>query len=39
MIYRSAQPSDERPILFATHDLALARAARAMHFEVIGAVL
>lgn len=37
MIYRAAQPSDERPIAFATHDHALARAAAAMHFDVIGA--
>lgn len=37
MLYRAAQPPDERPILFATHDLQLAKAARAMHFEVIGA--
>lgn len=35
--YRAAQPPDERPLLFATHDLQLARAARAMNFEVIGA--
>lgn len=37
IIDRTAQPPDERPITFATHDLQLARAARAMHFEVIGA--
>lgn len=36
IIYRDAQPPDERPIIFATHDVALARAARAMHFDVIG---
>lgn len=36
MLYRNSQPPDERPILFATHDVALARAARAMHFDVIG---
>ncbi len=35
--YRTAQPSDERPLLFATHDSQLARAARAMNFEVLGA--
>jgi hypothetical protein len=35
--YRAAQPGDERPLLFATHDTQLARAARAMNFEVIGA--
>jgi predicted nucleic acid-binding protein len=26
----------ERPLVFATHDTQLARAARAMHFDVIG---
>ena len=36
MLYRNAQPRDERPIFFATHDIALAKAARAMHFDVIG---
>lgn len=36
IVYRSSQPDDERPILFATHDKQLATAARAMHFEVIG---
>jgi predicted nucleic acid-binding protein len=35
--YRAAQPPDERPLLFATHDTQLARAARAINFEVIGA--
>lgn len=35
--YRAAQPPDERPIVFATHDHQLARAARAMNFEVLGA--
>jgi predicted nucleic acid-binding protein len=35
--YRAAQPPDERPVLFANHDSQLARAARAMNFEVIGA--
>ena len=39
MQYRSAQPSDERPLIFATHDVALAHAARAMHFDVIGVTL
>jgi predicted nucleic acid-binding protein len=34
--YRRTQPEDERPILFATHDKQLAKAAAAMHFEVIG---
>ncbi|HEX8408126.1 MAG TPA: type II toxin-antitoxin system VapC family toxin [Thermoanaerobaculia bacterium] len=37
ILYRVSQPPDERPIVFATHDVQLARAARAMHFEVIGA--
>lgn len=36
MIYRAAQPPDERPLLFATHDRALATAARALNFDVIG---
>ena len=36
ILYREGQPADERPIVFATHDLALARAAKAMHFDVIG---
>jgi predicted nucleic acid-binding protein len=35
--YRATQPPDERPLLFATHDQQLARAARAMNFEVLGA--
>lgn len=35
--YRRSQPSDERPIIFATHDKQLAKAAAAMQFEVIGA--
>lgn len=39
MRYRAGQPADERPILFATHDLQLARAARAMRFDVIGAAV
>ena len=37
LLYRAAQPPDERPIVFATHDHQLARAARAMNFEVVGA--
>lgn len=37
ILYRAAQPLDERPLLFATHDTQLARAARAMNFEVLGA--
>lgn len=36
IVYRKGQPSDERPIVFATHDVALARAAKAMHFDLIG---
>jgi len=37
ILYRASQPDDERPVNFATHDFQLARAARAMNFEVIGA--
>lgn len=37
ILYRATQPPDERPLLFATHDQQLARAARAMNFEVLGA--
>jgi predicted nucleic acid-binding protein len=37
MIYRRTQPPDERPLLFATHDRQLAKAAAAMQFDVIGA--
>jgi predicted nucleic acid-binding protein len=37
--YRTFQPKDERPLLFATHDVALARAASAMNFDVIGVIL
>jgi predicted nucleic acid-binding protein len=37
MIYRRRQPEDERPIVFATHDRQLAKAAAAMQFDVIGA--
>ena len=39
VLYRSAQPKDERPISFATHDSQLATAARALHFEVLGVTL
>jgi hypothetical protein len=39
LAYRSAQRDDERPILFATHDERLAKAAAAMRFEVIGAAV
>ena len=37
VLYREAQSSVRPPIVFATHDRELAIAARAMHFEVIGA--
>lgn len=37
MRYRNQQSRDERPIVFATHDKQLARAARAMNFAVLGA--
>lgn len=37
VLYRDSQPPGAPPLLFATHDAQLARAARAMHFEVIGA--
>jgi predicted nucleic acid-binding protein len=37
IIYRKQQPRDERPLVIATHDRAFAKAARAMHFDVIGA--
>ena len=37
MIFRGKQPEDEHPILFATHDKQLARGARAMNFDVLGA--
>jgi predicted nucleic acid-binding protein len=36
-LYRDAQPDDEPPIVLATHDRALANAARALRFRVIGA--
>lgn len=39
MIYRAGQPADERPIVVATHDIALAKAAAAMQFAVIGAAV
>lgn len=35
-IYRDQQPSDERPVVFATHDRALANAAATLNFEVVG---
>ena len=38
IIYRRRQPEDERPIVFATHDRQLAKAAAAMQFDVIGVV-
>lgn len=34
--YRATRSRDERPIHFATHDSALARAARAFDFPVLG---
>lgn len=37
VLYRASQPGNEPPILFATHDRQLAAAARALHFEVLGA--
>ena len=36
LMYRDAQPDDEPPIRFATHDIRLATAARALGFDVIG---
>jgi predicted nucleic acid-binding protein len=36
LAYRRTQSEHERPILFATHDKQLARAAAALQFEVIG---
>ena len=36
-IYRDAQSDDEPPIVIATHDRALAIAARTLRFRVIGA--
>ncbi|HWW61931.1 MAG TPA: type II toxin-antitoxin system VapC family toxin [Thermoanaerobaculia bacterium] len=35
-LYRQSQPPDEPPVFFATHDLKLAEAARAMNFRVLG---
>lgn len=35
-LFQLGQPADERPILFATHDEALGRAARLSKFDVIG---
>ena len=37
VLYAPILPPNEGPLLFATHDQQLARAARAMNFEVIGA--
>ncbi len=39
MDYRVSQSANERPLVFATHDRQLAKAARAMHFDVIGVSL
>ena len=36
-VYRDIQSEDEPPIVLATHDRALATAARALRFRVIGA--
>ena len=38
-LYRATQPPDEPPIFFATFDLALAKAAHATGFRVLGATL
>jgi predicted nucleic acid-binding protein len=38
-LYRATQPADEPPIYFATFDLALAKAAHATGFRVLGATL
>lgn len=37
MLYRQSQPAGQPEIVIATHDHAFASAARAMHFDVIGA--
>lgn len=37
VLFQDALPPSSPPLLFATHDLQLARAARALHFEVLGA--
>lgn len=37
VLFRASQPPNQAPLLFATHDIQLATAARAMNFEVIGA--
>ena len=36
LAFRHTQPEGERPLLFATHDRQLAKAAAALHFDVIG---
>lgn len=36
LVYRESQPADERPVVFATHDRALAKAASALKFDVLG---
>lgn len=38
-LYRATQPADEPPVYFATFDLALAKAAHATGFRVLGATL
>jgi len=37
IVYREKQPADERPIVIATHDIQLAKAARSLNFNVLGA--
>jgi len=37
LLYNDSLPAEEAPLRFATHDKQLARAARAMDLEVIGA--
>ena len=37
IVHRQSQPKDEPPIRFATHDSALAAAARVADFRVVGA--
>lgn len=37
VLYEPVLPPSARPLFFATHDHQLARAARAMNFEVLGA--
>lgn len=39
IVFRKFQSAEERPVLFATHDVELSDAAEAMHFDVIGVPL